>query len=224
MKVLIIEDNPRLSDRIVHHLGRFFTFDIYETGEDGISAAMQSLYSVIILDLGLPDMVGLEVCKELRNQNLHTPILVLTGNDDVESKIDLLQAGADDYVIKPFNVHELDARIKALARRNSPQKLIKNKLHYRDLVLDPQTREVMRSGINITLRRKEFDILECLLVNMGQVMTREAIMSYAWNATSNSWTSTVDVHIKHLRDKIDRPFSDAYIKTVYGIGYRVEET
>jgi two-component system OmpR family response regulator len=222
MKILIIEDNPRLTDRIVHHLGKSFSFDSYETGEEGLSAAVNSQYNVILLDLGLPDMVGLDVCKELRAQSQQTPILVLTGQAEVESKVTLLRAGADDYMVKPFDINELRARILALSRRNHRLKAIRSKICFKDLTLDPETREVFRAGREIKLRRKEFDILECLLINEGQVMTREAIMSYAWNSSSNSWQSTVDVHIKHLRDKVDRPFGVYYIQTVYGIGYRVE--
>lgn len=224
MKILIIEDNPRLSDRIVHHLGKYFAFDVSLTGEDGLLKASYNQYGTIILDLGLPDMIGISVCRNLRQQNLSTPILVLTGKDDVESKVQLLNAGADDYMLKPFDIDELRARIIALARRNDRHRSIRKNLQHHDLILNPEKREVYREGKLIKLRRKEFDILECLLVNKGQIMSREAIMSYAWSATSSSWTSTVDVHVKHLRDKVDRPFGESYIKTVYGIGYRIEET
>lgn len=224
MKILIIEDNPRLSDRIVHHLEKFFSFDISNTGEDGLLKATHNQYGIIILDLGLPDMVGLEVCQALRAQNLLTPILVLTGKDEIDSKIELLHAGADDYMLKPFNINELKARLTALARRNDRHRSIRENITHRDLILNPEKREVTRAGTLLKLRRKEFDILECLLLNKGQIMSREAIMSYAWSATSSSWTSTVDVHIKHLRDKVDRPFDEAYIKTIYGIGYRIEES
>lgn len=224
MKILIIEDNPRLSDRIVHHLSKHFAFDVSSSGEDGLLKASHNQYGTIILDLGLPDMIGLDVCQTLRGQNLSTPILVLTGKDEVESKVALLNAGADDYMLKPFSIDELKARILALSRRNDRHRPIRRNIVHRDLILNPERREVIREGMQLKLRRKEFDILECLLVNRGQIMTREAIMSYAWSATSSSWTSTVDVHVKHLRDKVDRPFKESYIKTVYGIGYRIDET
>lgn len=223
MKILIIEDNSRLSDRIIHHLHKSYTFEICHNGEDALTRVGYENYGIILLDLGLPDINGLDICKELRKQGIHTPILILTGEDNVSTKVELLRSGADDYMTKPFDISELQARIQALSRRSTNQKKLRKILLHNELSLNPESREVTRNGNLITLRRKEFDILECLLVNKGQIMTRESIMSYAWDSTSNSWTSTIDVHIKHLRDKVDKPFVDKYIETVYGIGYRISK-
>jgi DNA-binding response OmpR family regulator len=223
MKILIIEDNSRLSDRIVHHLNKTYTFEICRNGEDALTRVGYETYGLIILDLGLPDINGLDICTELRKQGVHTPILILTGEDNISTKVELLRSGADDYMTKPFDISELHARIQVLSRRASRQKEIRRAYHHKDLTLNPESREVFREESALTLRRKEFDILECLLVNKGQIMTRESIMSYAWDTASNSWTSTVDVHVKHLRDKVDKPYKEKYIETVYGIGYRINK-
>ena len=166
-------------------------------------------------------MEGLEVCKLLRTYEINSPILILTGVSDSSMLVTLLNNGADDYVTKPFNTEELTARIGALLRRRSrhkPRTIIK----YSDIVMDIEQRKVSRAGISITLRRKEFDILEYLISNKGRVLTRDMIMSHAWDSDKSSWTSTVDVHIKHLRDKIDKPFENKVIKTAYGLGYRID--
>lgn len=221
MKVLIVDDNTRLSERIKYRLDKEFIVDIEENGQDALDRIDKIDYSVIVLDLGLPDISGLEVCRSIRSKNIDIPILILTGIDSTPSRVELLNAGADDYMVKPFEATELMARVKALARRkarlpSSPQ------LTYRDLIIDIQSHRVKRSGVEIALRRKEFDILEYLIRNSGRILTREMIMAHAWNSNSTSWTSTVDVHIKHLRDKIDRPFETKYIKTAYGLGYKVD--
>jgi two-component system OmpR family response regulator len=168
----------------------------------------------------LPDKNGYEVCKSLRAAQLNTPILILTAVTDVPSKITVLNAGADDYVTKPFNMSELKARINAVLRR-SPVISEAKILEIHDLVIDPGRRQVMRSGKTITLRRKEFDILEYLVRNRGRAVTRAMIVEHAWDTNKETWHNTVDVHIKHLRDKVDRPFKQPLIKTAYGIGYMV---
>jgi len=222
MKLLIVEDNVRLAERINERLKKIYTIDVVQTGKDALTKAKQIDFGVIILDIGLPDISGYEVCKTLREADIQTPILVLTGEDDMETRVKLLESGADDYMIKPFDVSELRARIGALSRRRSRQPL-NPIITYKDLVIDTNQRKVHREGLPLILRRKEFDILEYLVSNSGRVLTREMILNHAWDADKVSWTSTVDVHIKHLRDKVDKPFATQIIKTAYGLGYRVDK-
>jgi len=220
MKVLVIEDNPRLADRIKHLLQRHYLIELASSGDEAISIATTQTTDVILLDLGLPDMNGLEVCQKIRELGVTAPILVLTGMDDIPTKVELLNTGADDYMTKPFDANELKARINALERRRNrtpPEEDLKAQ----DLVLSPAKRTVTRNGIEVNLRRKEFDILEYLLKNKGRVLSRQMIINHAWISTSAAWTGSVDVHIKQLRDKVDRPFHIPIIKTIYGVGYSI---
>ena len=221
MKLLLVEDNRALQERIKSQLDKFYIIDIAQTGEEAIHKAREFSYGVILLDLGLPDIPGLKVCQRIRENEIDTPILVLTGIDDMTTRVQLLNHGADDYVTKPFNSEELRARIAALSRR-SPLRYKSSSVIYQDLVIDSDQRKVYRQGVHIPLRRKEFDILEYLVNNNGRVLTREMIINHAWDSSKASWNSTVDVHIKHLRDKIDRPFNSSLIKTAYGLGYKVD--
>lgn len=221
MKLLLVEDNQRLAERISYHLRKSYIVDVVESGEDALERIKYIEYGVILLDLGLPGMSGLEVCKHMRLLRVNNPILVLTGNSEMADRVNLLNAGADDYVTKPFNTDELRARIAAVGRRQT-RSHIRSIIQYRDLRMDVEQHKVSRLGVELTLRRKEFDILEYLITNQGRIMTRAMIMDHVWNSHTNSWASTVDVHIKHLRDKVDRPFEDAYIKTAYGLGYKID--
>ncbi len=221
MKILVIEDNQRLAERIGYHFKKEYTVDIYTNGIEAIENYKEHTYSVIILDLGLPDMTGGEVCKHIRSRDDETPLIILTGNNAVSKRVELLNAGADDFLSKPFDVSELKARVNALRRRGTQLK-IKPRIIYKDIEIDTEQHTVKRSNQEITLRRKEFEILQCLIQNKGRVMTREMIMHHVWSAGSSSWLNTVDVHIKHLRDKIDKPFESQYIKTSYGLGYKIE--
>jgi two-component system OmpR family response regulator len=167
-------------------------------------------------------MDGFDVCRRLRKGGVATPILILTVQKDPETSVKLLDCGADDYITKPFNSAALKARIAAVLRRGqtmSPEKIIT----VRDLEVNITRREVQRAGVIIPLRRKEFDILEYLVVNHGHVLTRTMILDHVWEAGTEGWNNTVDVHIKYLRDKIDRPFEKPLIKTAYGVGYMVND-
>ncbi len=221
MKVLLIEDNLRLSERMKHYLGNSFVVETASTGKAGKAQALADNFAVILLDLNLPDIHGSDVCKELRKAGVETPILVLSGIEDIDSRISLLNYGADDYLVKPFNPRELIAHIHALVRRQS-NGYSQHVLTVKDLVIDVNRRYVERAGQPITLRRKEFYILECLVTNKGRAVSREAILNHAWDDDKGGWHNTVDVHIKHLRDKIDAPFDTPLIKTVYGVGYMVD--
>jgi len=222
MKILLIEDNPLLAESLKRYLHTNFVVDIVSSGEEGIERARAIQYSVILLDLGLPDMNGYDVCYELREARVTTPILILTGVKDAMTSVRLLDCGADDYVTKPFNSAELRARIAALARRGHTPPAEKV-VTLSDLIIEVDRRRVRRSGVTIPLRRKEFDILEYLVANRGRAVTRSMIFDHVWEAGKEGWNNTVDVHIKHLRDKIDRPFKTSLIKTAYGIGYMVDD-
>lgn len=221
MKILIVDDNARLAERIGEKLGKEFQIDIVNTGEGAINACETVDYSVIVLDIGLPDISGIDVCRELRKIDNDTPILVLSGLNSIHTKVELLDSGADDYLTKPFDIKELRSRIVALRRRSARHSL-RAQLVCGELTVDIEKRTVTRSDSEIHLRRKEFDILHYLVENQGRILTRQMIMDNVWNDGSSSWISTIDVHIKHLRDKVDRPFSTQYIKTAYGLGYKID--
>lgn len=220
MKVLVIEDNPVLRDRIGRQFLKTAVVETASTGQQALDKA-SSDYSVIILDLGLPDMSGLKVCQELRGSGIETPILVLTADTDVASRVALLNAGADDYLMKPFHGEELRARVNALARRK-PQRLMRELVEVGNMTINRDRRTVERAGSSIYLTRTEFDILEYLALNKGRVMTCDMIFDRVWNEDANGSNNVVDVHIKRLRDKIDRPFKVPLIHTAHGLGYVVD--
>lgn len=221
MKLLIIEDNQLIARALESNLKDFYSIEISYEGMAGLNLARTSSYSVILLDLNLPDINGEEICRILRKEGIDTPIIVVSGNDQVIDKINLLDMGADDYVTKPFNIHELRTRIN-LAMRHASKNNRSGKLIVDDLILDPASHTVTRQGQLIALRRKEFDVLEYLMLNKGQTLTRIMIMEHIWDANENLWANVVDVHIKHLRDRVDRPFRSRLIKTVHGLGYKIE--
>jgi len=220
MKVLVIEDNPRLAVRIKEQLRKWYIVETALSGDEGLHNVASDSFDIVLLDLGLPNTTGLEVCKQIRLLSNDLPILIVTGIDSTESRVELLDSGADDYITKPFDISELRARINALARRRVRSEST-DIITIGDLVINPSKRNVIRSGQNITLRRKEFDILEYLASHPGRVMSRQMIINHAWASTSTSWTGSVDVHIKQLRDKVDKPFAYPLIKTSYGVGYYI---
>lgn len=223
MKVLIIEDNTELAHSIRDYLKPKWIVDLVETGKRGIELAKKHAYDVIILDLGLPDIDGQEVCQVIRQVPLSTPILVLSGVSDIDSKVVLLDSGADDYLTKPFKPDELQARLYALSRRGLQKDSGQSEIiKINNLTLDPIRREVHRGSQKINLRRKEFDILEYLMRNQGKILSRQMIISHVWDVRSETWNNTVDVHVKYLRDKIDRPYKTKLIKTVHGVGYTIK--
>jgi DNA-binding response OmpR family regulator len=222
MKLLYIDDNRMLIDSVKKLLDPLYTVDHASTGRGGVESARAIQYNLILLDLGLPDMDGFEVCRELRSANISVPVVILTVQKDPETSVKLLNCGADDYITKPFNGEVLKARIAALLRRN--QEMSKEKVFtVSDLTVNVTRREVRRGDVPIYLRRKEFDILEYLTANHGRVLTRTMILDHVWEAGTEGWNNTVDVHIKYLRDKVDRPFEKPLIKTAYGVGYMVDD-
>lgn len=222
MKILLIEDNKSVAESVRSLLKMNYTVDLAFTGETGKEEALTNIYDLIICDLLLSDISGIEVCRFLRKNGLRTPILMLTGQTETARKVSALDAGADDYLTKPFSSEELQARIRALLRRG-PETLASNVLTIADLSFDLNKGVVTRSGQIIKLRRKELNLLEYLLRNKGRVISRNMILDYLWDNDDISGTNTIDVHIKHLRDQIDKPFEKKLIKTIHGIGYRLEE-
>jgi two-component system copper resistance phosphate regulon response regulator CusR len=220
MRLLVIEDNRDIVAGLQRGLKGRYVVDAALSGEEGLYLAEINHYDLIMLDLSLPDMDGLEVCRGLRDNKIMSPILVLTARMDVQDKIVTLDAGADDYMTKPFHLAELTARIRALMRRGLEP--LPNALVAGELEVDVARRSVRRSGREVTLRRKEFDVLEYLMRNQGRPVTREMILEHVWGGEDAIWTNAVDVHVKYLRDKVDRPFATKLIKTVHGVGYKIE--
>lgn len=225
MKILCIEDNTELVGSLRRLLVAGATITSAATGKEGLEQASKHRFDAVILDLGLPDMAGLEVCHALRKGSLKTPILVLSGTKDADTKVGLFEAGADDYLTKPFTVAELRARLFALLKRSNFRNDDQHQylLKVGNLSLDPLSRHVERGGKTIKLRRKEFEILEYLMRNQGKIVTRDMIMEHVWDPESTSWDGTINVHVKRMRDQVDRPYKHKLIKTAYGLGYTIND-
>ncbi|HWP42412.1 MAG TPA: response regulator transcription factor, partial [Blastocatellia bacterium] len=191
--------------------------DVAADGEDGLFRASSGGYDLIILDITLPRLDGLEVCRRLRSERVATPILLLTARDSVEMKVRGLDLGADDYLTKPFAFAELLARIRALTRRNKSD--LSMRLQVADLQMDPLTRRVTRAGRPIQLTSKEFALLECFMRHPDQVLSRTILAEKVWNEPFDAFTNVIDVYVNYLRNKIDRDFSPRLIHTVRGAGY-----
>lgn len=223
-RLLVIEDNSSLVSALLETLKTDYQIDAAPNAKSGIYKTDIYDYDAIILDLNLPDLNGLNVCQILRERHIKTPILILSAETKVLSKIQLLDAGANDYLTKPFSLGELKARLKVIRRavvvREPKAKAI---LTSGELLLNPNTRHVSHGVHTINLRPKEFLILECLLLYAGQVVSREKLMRYVWPGADKPWTATIDVHIKNLRDKVDKPFNTSLISTVHRVGYKLEK-
>ncbi len=218
MRILLVEDDSSVSGFIVKGLREEqYAVDLATDGEMGLAMAETTRYDVIILDIMLPKMNGIDVCRRLRAKRHTTPILLLTAREAIEDRVTGLDTGADDYLTKPFAFAELLARLRALLRRGSAQP--NPRLTIADLELDPVTHRVSRAGQTIILTNKEYSLLEYLMRNTGRVLTRTAITEHVWDIHYESVTNIVDVHIKTLRSKMDRDFSPQLIHTVRGIGY-----
>ncbi len=225
MKLLCIEDNTELIESLRRFLAAGSNIYSATTGKEGLKLVDKHRYDAVILDLGLPDMSGLDVCLAIRRGNAKTPILILSGVKDPNTKVALFEAGADDYLTKPFTIAELRARLFALLKRSSFNSGQDH--HYLlkvgNLTLDPLSRQVERAGKLIKLRRKEFEILEYLMRNQDKIVTRSMIMEHVWDPESASWDGTINVHIKRMRDQVDRPYKQKLIKTAYGLGYTIND-
>jgi heavy metal response regulator len=218
MRILLVEDDSSVSGFIVRGLREErYAVDLATDGEMGLAMAETTLYDIIILDVMLPKLNGIDVCRRLRAQRQTTPILLLTARDAIADRVTGLDTGADDYLTKPFAFAELLARIRALLRRGCSQPILHMKIA--DLELDPVSHRVWRAGQDIVLTNKEYSLLEYLMRNTGRVLTRTAITEHVWDIHYESVTNIVDVHIKTLRSKMDRDFSPQLIHTVRGVGY-----
>ena len=222
MRLLLIEDNKETALTIKDELSVEYVIDVSFQGKEGEELALTNDYDLIMLDINLPDKNGIDICKALRKARVKTPILMLTGELQTDKKVSALDTGADDYITKPFAFAELKARIRALLRRQYTH-ITDNVLSVGDLTLDVSKNLVKRGDTLIHLRRKEINLLEYLIRNSTRVVTRDMILDHVWDSASESMHNIVDVHIKFLRDKIDRKFPKKLIKTVYGLGYKIEE-
>lgn len=220
MHILLIEDNKHLSDSLRMTLeDDGYVVDTAYDGADGEEMGMISSYDVIILDIMLPVKNGLEVCKELRNKHVTTPILMLTARDALEDRVTGLDSGADDYLVKPFEADELRARIRSLLRRESASK--SGILQVADLVLDPATHNVSRGSERIDLTAKEYSLLEYLMRYPDHLITREMAEEHLWSYDHMVASNVVDVYIRRLRRKIDDPCEVKLLETIRGAGYRI---
>ena len=223
MRILIVEDDHKIATALKKGLEQeSYAVDVNFDGEEGLGSALTINYDLIVLDRMLPGTVdGLLICKKIREENIHTPVLILTAKDKVEDKVEGLKMGADDYLVKPFAFEEFLARIKALLRR--PSTMIESNLRVGDLKLDRETFEVKRLDKKISLTKKEFSLLEYLMRNAGRVVTKDMIINHVWDFDADILPNTVEVYIGYLRKKIDKPFPDSLrlIQTVHGFGYRI---
>jgi DNA-binding response OmpR family regulator len=222
MRILIVEDDTDLGEFIGKGLREErYAVDLAVDGEEGLQLAGENPYQLIILDIMLPKLDGLTVCRRLRANGNTTPILLLTARDSIQDRVSGLDTGADDYLTKPFAFVELLARVRALMRRGGPQHLAR--LKAADLELDPASRRAWRAGREITLTNKEYALLEFFLRNKNRVLTRTAIIQHVWDLSYDPMTNIVDAHVRALRAKMDRDFSPPLITTVRGAGYMLEE-
>jgi two-component system copper resistance phosphate regulon response regulator CusR len=220
MKILVVEDDPTVGPYVKRGLEEHQNHaDLVDDGLEALRLASGGQYDLMVLDLRLPGMTGLEIVRTLRDRGVTTPILILTAQDAVDFKVQTLRAGADDYVTKPFAFEELLARVEALGRR--PKQVAPPVLGIADLALDTGTREVRRAGERLDLTPKEYAVLEYLMRHPGRVMSRTLITEYAWDYHFDPGTNIVDVVINRLRKKVDSGHATKLIHTVRGVGYVV---
>ena len=219
MRILIVEDEPRLRALVERNLRREgYEVDATGDGAEGFERARTGDYDLVLLDVMLPTMSGLEISMRLRRQSVRTPILMLTARDAVDDRVAGLDAGADDYLVKPFAFVELSARIRALLRRQGDADGTQT-LKVEDLTLDRVRREALRAGRRIDLTAREFALLEHLMRNAGRVLTRDQIISAVWSHDYDGGSNVVDTYVHYLREKIDKAPAKALIRTVRGVGY-----
>ncbi|MBN1533154.1 MAG: response regulator transcription factor [Spirochaetes bacterium] len=222
MRILIIEDDEKVAHFIQKGLEEEqYAVDVSHDGEDGAHWACENAYDLIILDLMLPKKDGYTICRELRGKKVHAPILMLTARDRLQDKVSGLDAGADDYLTKPFSFDELLARIRALLRRS--QQYREEALRLGDLTLDPSSRTVNRGGRTVELTGKEYALLEYFMRNQGRVLTETQIIEHVWDMNFDSLANTVNVYIHHLRNKIDRGHEKKLLHTIRGMGFVLKE-
>lgn len=223
MAILVVEDEKKLSDILKKALkSQRYSVDVAYDGESGLDKATKNAYSVILLDIRLPNKDGFTICKELRARQVHTPIIMLTAMGSIEDRVLGLDAGADDYIIKPFSLTEVFARIRAVMRRRriTGSDIMK----IADLVMDRKKHEVTRSGKTIHLTPKEYILLDTLFSNHGEAITREKLINSAWGPDFKEKNNELNVHMKYLRTKIDRENDKPLIHTIRGVGFVLRES
>jgi DNA-binding response OmpR family regulator len=224
MQILLVEDDQRIVDFVQRGLkAEGYLVEVARSGMEAITLATEGKFQVIILDLGLPDLNGRQVCERLRNAGVGTPILMLTARDTVQDKVTGLRSGADDYMTKPFAFEELLARIEVLMRRGGGEiKPETKEFRIADLILNGETHEVRRGETLIDLTPKEFALLECFMRMPGKVLSRTRILEQVWGYSADPLTNVVDVYIRQLRRKIDDDYDLKLLKTVRGFGYKLD--
>ncbi len=222
MRVLVVEDERRIATLLERGLQEEgYAVDLAATGEDGIWLATENAYDAVLLDVLLPDLDGFEVCRRLREAGRWAPILMLTARDAVPDRVEGLDAGADDYLTKPFAYPELLARLRAVIRRGPHERPAA--ISVGDLSLDPATREVRRGDLPVPLTPKEFALLEYFMRHAGEVLTRTQILEHVWDFAFDGDSNVIEVYIRYLREKVDRPFGRQTLETVRGVGYRLQD-
>jgi len=220
MRVLVVEDEPKLAALVAGGLAEEgHPTDVATTGDDAVWMARASPYDAIVLDVMLPGQDGFEVCRELRAADVWTPVLYLTARDSVEDRVGGLDVGGDDYLVKPFSFPELLARLRALTRRGAVERPVV--LEVGSLRLDPASHKVWRGDTEIELSAKEFTLLEVFMRSPGKALSRVDLLERGWDMAYETRSNVVDVYVRYLREKIDRPFGCHSLETVRGVGYRL---
>jgi two-component system, OmpR family, response regulator len=223
MRILVVEDEPKMADVLRRGMTRAgLAVDVTELGQDAVVLAGATTYDAIVLDAMLPDMDGLDVCRRLRADRIWSPVLMLTARSGVPDRIDGLDAGADDYLAQPFSFDELLARLRALMRRGPVERA--PILEVGELRLDPAAHRAWRGDDELELSAKEFALLEIFMRNPGHVLSRFTLLEHAWEGEYENRSNVVDVHMRQLREKVDRPFGRDSLQTVRGVGYRLCES
>jgi two-component system OmpR family response regulator len=222
MRILVAEDELKMASLLARGLTEEgHAVDVERTGSGALRMARAVEYDAVVLDLMLPELDGVQVCRQLREAGVWTPVLMLTARDGVDDRVAGLDAGADDYLVKPFSFAELLARLRALVRRGAGER--PSVLEVGDLRLDPATRQAWRDTTELRLSAKEFALLETFMRRPGQVLSRYQLLEHAWDYAYENRSNVVDVYVRYLRDKIDRPFGRDSLETVRGVGYRLRE-
>ena len=220
MKILIVEDEKDIRNLLVKRLQKYYSVDACEDGESALDYFRVYTYDAIVLDIMLPKLDGIQVLKKIRNTGSDVAVIMLTAKGDIEDRVNGLDAGADDYLVKPFAFDELLARLRVITRRKTAVK--NTTLHAGDLVLDTATKTVTRAGNPINLTSKEYMLLEYMMLHPNITLTRNQLEQQAWDSSFEGGSNIIDVYIRYLRKKIDTGYDIKRIKTVYGMGYRLE--